>query len=57
MSRLQSAYHTIVRWLSGCRKRKDRLARLQEQRCLRELERKRTARAAARDYIALQSDA
>ena len=57
MTRARSFGRRFVWWITGCTERRARLTHLQKQRCDREVQRKRQARAALADHLALQEDA
>ena len=57
MTRALNFGRRLVSWLTGCTKRRARLTHLQKKRCDRELQRKRQARAALADHLALEENA
>lgn len=57
MTRARNFGRRLVSWLTGCTERRARLTHLRKQRCDREVQRKRQARAALADHLALQEDA
>ena len=57
MTRARNFGRRLVWWLTGCSERRARLTHLQKQRCDREVQRKRKARAALADYLAIEEDA